>query len=136
MYRTIKLKFRQVLGVSTLFVLQRGEITQGRQSFYLFRTAMQVTESAVVPDSVSGVAALEKASALMGAEVHFTLIDARVLVGRLHCIDWMSNVILRDAEIWKSNAAMEEKRIRRIFPFVCVKLADVSSAVVCDPANA
>lgn len=92
---------------------------------------MQATESPVpVPVAVP---ALEKVSALLGAEIHFTLIDARVLVGRLHCIDWMSNVILRDAEIWKSDAAMEEKKIRRIFPFVCVKLADVSSAVVSNP---
>ena len=64
----------------------------------------------------------------MGCEVRFTLTDERVLVGKLHCIDWKENVILRDAELWKNESAVKVGGARRLLPFVAMRLADVARA--------
>ena len=38
---------------------------------------------------------------LLGQTLRVVLTDGRVLVGRLHCIDWMQNIVLRDTELWR-----------------------------------
>ena len=65
---------------------------------------------------------------LLGAEVRLTLTDERVLVGRLHCVDWKYNIILRDAELWKSEAKAVAGEARRLLPYVAMRLADVKRA--------
>ena len=34
---------------------------------------------------------------LLGRRVRVTLTDGRVLLGRLHCLDWKKNLLIRDA---------------------------------------
>ncbi len=33
---------------------------------------------------------------LLGSPLRVTLVDGRVLLGRLHCLDWKQNILLRD----------------------------------------
>ena len=40
------------------------------------------------------------AAALLGSPLRVTLTDGRVLLGRLHAIDWQQNIVLRDTELW------------------------------------
>lgn len=87
---------------------------------------MNSSSSAVPPPTSSP--ALTAASLLMGCEVRFTLTDERVLVGKLHCIDWKENVILRNAELWKNESAVKVGGSRRLLPFVAMRLADVARA--------
>ena len=87
-----------------------------------------MSSSSVPTSSSSTSPALTAASLLMGCEVRFTLTDERVLVGKLHCIDWKENVILRDAELWKSSSAVKVGGSRRLLPFVAMRLADVARA--------
>ena len=38
---------------------------------------------------------------LLGRFLRVTLVDGRVLVGRLYCLDWKQNLVLRGAELWR-----------------------------------
>ena len=46
--------------------------------------------------SSAAPAAIAQGCALLGSQLRVTLTDGRVLVGRLHCIDWKQNILLRD----------------------------------------
>lgn len=47
------------------------------------------------------------AAPLLGSLLRVTLTDGRVLLGRLHCVDWKQNVVLRDTELSRPPEVLE-----------------------------
>jgi hypothetical protein len=70
---------------------------------------------------LDAASALAAATAFLGGAVRLTLSDARVLTGRLHCLDWKGNVILRDAALVRPPPAESSH-----WPVVAVALGDVT----------
>ena len=54
--------------------------------------------------------ALSACRPLLGSFLRISLKDGRVLVGRLHCVDWQQNIILRDTELWLPLAQLEQEQ--------------------------
>ena len=52
-------------------------------------------------------AALEEVSrSVLGTQLRVALVDGRVLQGRLHCLDWKQNILLRDTtEVGQAGAS-------------------------------
>lgn len=46
--------------------------------------------------------ALDVVRGWLGRHMRVTLTDGRVLVGRLHCLDWQRNILLQDALLWRA----------------------------------
>ena len=58
-------------------------------------------------------AALEEVSrSVLGSQLRVALVDGRVLQGRLHCLDWKQNILLRDTtEVGQAGATGSRKSL-------------------------
>ncbi len=74
---------------------------------------------------MSSESPLSLARAYLGGLLRLTLSDARVVTGRLHCLDWKANLILRDALLERPAAAAAVAPGR--FNIIAVQLSDVVS---------
>ncbi len=53
------------------------------------------------PTAVASETPSSPAAALLGRVLRVTLTDGRVIIGRLHVLDWQQTIVLRNAELWR-----------------------------------
>ena len=84
------------------------------------------------PAPPAAAAALARAQELLGSQLRVTLSDGRVLLGRLHCLDWKQNILLRDT----AEVAQAGSPGRKALGLVAVEARHVTRYEVEAPAAA
>ena len=60
--------------------------------------SLQPQQAPSAADATAAAALARVKGSLLGAPLRVTLVDGRVLQGRLHCLDWKQNIVLRDTQ--------------------------------------
>lgn len=90
-----------------------------------------------MPSSASTTAAEPNpADSLLGRVLRVTLTDGRVIIGRLHALDWKQTIILRSAELWRAPEELRAEAAvdttKRALGLVAIEARDVAKYEVRD----